>query len=120
MKKMIIGLVVLGLTGCGMSHSEIRQHPTRTFTTSKTPEQMMTCVIPKLDSRTFNGIRANTVVKPTDNGVVLSPLAGNIEFIDVTKTNNGSKVIYYGEATKKPLIPDIRISEVIEDINSCL
>ncbi|HCU0892066.1 MULTISPECIES: hypothetical protein [Serratia] len=119
MKKLMIGLVVLGLAGCAMSYSDIRKNPTQTFSTTKTLEQMETCLIPKLDSETYNGPAINTTVKPLENGVTLVPLAG-LEFIDLLKINTGTKVVYYGEGTRSVLFPERRIKVTLIAIKSCL
>ena len=118
MKKTLLSLTLFGLVGCGMTPSEIREKPTQSF--SKTQDQVVACLVSHLDERTFNGVRSNTVTKQIHNGVSLSPLAGNFEFIDITREGQGVKVIYYGEGTVRPLMPDTRKNEVIEDINSCL
>lgn len=120
MKKMLLALTLFGLVGCGMTPNEIREKPTQSFISNKTQDQVVECLVSHLDERTFNGVRSNTVTKPIHNGVSLSPLAGNFEFVDITREEQGVKVIYYGEGTVRPLMPDKRKNEVIEDINSCL
>lgn len=119
MRKLMIGLVALGLAGCAMNYSDIRKNPTQTFTTTKSLEKMETCLIPKLDSETYNGPAINTTVKPLENGVTLVPLAG-LEFIDLIKSNAGTKVVYYGEGTKSILFPERRIKVTLKAIESCL
>ncbi|WP_261232474.1 hypothetical protein [Serratia entomophila] len=119
MKIVMIGLVVLGLAGCAMSYSDIRKKPTQTFATTKTLEQMETCLIPKLDSETYNCPAINTTVKPLENGVTLVPLAG-LEFIDLIKSNTGTEVVYYGEGTRSVLFPERRIKVTLIAIKSCL
>lgn len=120
MKQIIIGLSVLVLSGCGMSPSEIKSQPTATFESSKSITDITACLIPRLDERTFNGVRINTVSKPIEHGVSLSPIAANIEFIDITNTGAKTQIIYYGAGTGSTLRPKVRINETVEDINNCI
>ncbi|WP_145586669.1 hypothetical protein [Yersinia kristensenii] len=120
MNKSIISLAVLILAGCGMSPNEIKSKPTAKFESNKSVTDITTCLIPRLDERTFNGVRINTVSKPIEHGVSLSPIAANIEFIDITNTGAKTQVIYYGAGTGSALRPKARINETVEDINSCI
>lgn len=120
MRKLVIVLAVLVLAGCGMSPSEIKIQPTAKFESNKSITDITTCLVPRLDERTFNGVRINTVSKPIEHGVSLSPIAANIEFIDITNTGAKTQVIYYGAGTGSILRPKARINETVEDINSCI
>ncbi len=120
MKQIILALAVLVLAGCGMSPSEIKNQPTAKFESNKSVTDITTCLIPRLDDRMFNGVRINTISKPIEHGVSLSPIATNIEFIDITNIGAKTQVIYYGEGTGSALRPKARINETVEDINSCI
>jgi hypothetical protein len=120
MKKIILALVALALLGCGMTPKEIKAHPTKSFETNKSQSEFISCLVPRLDERTFNGTNINTITKPMPGGISLSPIQGNLEFIDITTENSKTHIIYYGEATKRPFMEKTRINEVFEDIEFCL
>ncbi len=120
MKKIMLIVAALALVGCGMTPKEIKTHPTKFFETNKSPSEFASCLVPRLDERTFNGANIDTTTKPIPGGISLSPIRGNLEFIDITMISSKTHIIYYGEATKRPFMENTRINEVIEDIDFCL
>ncbi len=116
----MLAAVSLALVGCGMTPREIKNHPTKTFESNKTQSEFVTCLVPRFDERTFNGMPINSVTKPLSGGVELSTIP-SIEFTDITTKNGKLNIIYYGEATKRPpFMKYTRINEATEDIESCL
>jgi hypothetical protein len=118
--RKIYFIALFVLVGCGMTPSQIKSNPTKIFESNKSQSELISCLVPRLDERTFNGTRIDTIIKPIPGGMSLSPIQGNIEFIDITTNNNKSNIIYYGEGTKRLFMEYTRINEVNEDIKSCL
>ncbi|ELL0333257.1 hypothetical protein ACJ8LH_09640 [Serratia sp. CY49633] len=119
MKKVLLSITLLMLTGC--ANPELTKKVTAEFTSKKDVKNLSVCIAEKSDMRTFNGMRIETTEKPARDGGVSLALINGGGYIDIIDKGMYRQVIYRGEAAETPWGKlTNRKSDVISDINSCL
>ncbi len=119
MKKLLISLLVLTVTGC--ANPELTKKTTADFTSKSDINKLATCIAERSDKRTFNGRLIETTVKPSSGNAVTLALVNGNDYVDLIPTESGTNVIYRGEGAR-PFggVLKYRNNEVISDIKSCL
>ncbi|MEN5281190.1 hypothetical protein [Serratia marcescens] len=119
MKKLLLPITLLMLAGC--ANPELTKKVTAEFTSQKDANSLAVCIAEKSDKRTFNGLRIETVSKPTrESGIALVLINGN-GYIDILDKGAQQQVVYRGEAANSNWGKlTNRNGEVISDIKSCL
>lgn len=107
------------LSGC--STTDVSGDRTAEFTSVKTVKELASCISDNSDKRSFNGMRIETVEKPTRGNITTLALVNSASYIDLIPSNQVVHIVYRGEATNTPWgRMTNRTGEVTSDIKNCL
>ncbi|WP_145552098.1 hypothetical protein [Yersinia mollaretii] len=117
MKKFLLVASVV-LAGCASSPQKLKsQPPYADFKSTKTVNDLTSCISSKLEERSYGLSPLQTFIKPVAHGQAITTV-GNAEIIEVKQQGQNSKINYYSVFPGRLGANQDRVDGIKSDIES--